>query len=146
MVFGALWCIGGIVVTVVTYSAAASGGTYVVAWGAIVFGAIQFFRGLYTEAPQDTPQVDHLIEDPEPVGRVLATDDAVDQSELEPSGQRSWMADARYEAGAPQDTSQAGHRFEYQEPVSRVLATDYAVDNGKLEPSANPPWASGGFV
>ena len=46
MVYGALWCIGGIVVTVVTYRAASSGGTYVVAWGAIVFGAIQFFRGL----------------------------------------------------------------------------------------------------
>ncbi|MFW6169074.1 MAG: hypothetical protein ACODAD_01200 [Planctomycetota bacterium] len=48
MMYGALWCIVGTVVTVVTYSAAASGGggTYVVAWGAIVFGAIQFLRGL----------------------------------------------------------------------------------------------------
>jgi hypothetical protein len=46
MIFGALWCVGGIVVTAVTYSAAMNGGTYVVAWGAIVFGAIQFFRGL----------------------------------------------------------------------------------------------------
>lgn len=46
MLYGALWCIGGIVVTAVTYSAAIGGGTYVVAWGAIAFGAIQFFRGL----------------------------------------------------------------------------------------------------
>lgn len=46
MLYGALWCIGGIVVTVATMSAASGGGTYVVAWGAIVFGAIQFFRGL----------------------------------------------------------------------------------------------------
>ena len=46
MLYGALWCIGGIVVTAATYSAASNGGTYVVAWGAIVFGAIQFFRGL----------------------------------------------------------------------------------------------------
>ena len=46
MLFGALWCIGGIVVTAATYSAASGGGSYVVAWGAIVFGAIQFFRGL----------------------------------------------------------------------------------------------------
>jgi hypothetical protein len=48
MAYGALWCIGGIVVTAATYGAAASagGGTYVVAWGAIVFGAIQFIRGL----------------------------------------------------------------------------------------------------
>ena len=34
MYFGALWCIGGVIVTVVSYSAALSGGTYVlVAWG-----------------------------------------------------------------------------------------------------------------
>ncbi|MPM24412.1 hypothetical protein SDC9_70894 [bioreactor metagenome] len=46
MLFGALWCIGGIVITAATYSAASGGGTYVVAWGAIIFGAIQFFKGL----------------------------------------------------------------------------------------------------
>ena len=46
MLYGALWCTGGIVVTVVTYSTASGGGTYFVAWGAIVFGAIQFIRGL----------------------------------------------------------------------------------------------------
>ena len=47
MLYGALWCIGGIVVTVVTLGMAMEGGgTYIVAWGAIVFGAIQFFRGL----------------------------------------------------------------------------------------------------
>lgn len=48
MLYGALWCIGGIVVTVATYSAASSGGgSYVVAWGAIIFGAIQFLKGLF---------------------------------------------------------------------------------------------------
>lgn len=46
MLYGGLWCVGGIVVTAVTYSAASGGGSYVVAWGAILFGAIQFFRGL----------------------------------------------------------------------------------------------------
>src|SRR5262245_46867146 len=49
MIYGALWCVGGTLVTVITYASAASsptGGSYVVAWGAIVFGAIQFFRGL----------------------------------------------------------------------------------------------------
>ena len=49
MLRGALWCGGGILVTVITYLAAASssgGGTYFIAWGAIVFGAIEFFRGL----------------------------------------------------------------------------------------------------
>ncbi len=46
MIVGGLWCAGGIAVTAATYSAAEGGGTYVVAWGAIVFGAIEFFRGL----------------------------------------------------------------------------------------------------
>jgi hypothetical protein len=50
MLFGALWCIGGIIVTAVTYQAAIGGGSYVVAWGAILFGAIQFFRGLSQSA------------------------------------------------------------------------------------------------
>jgi hypothetical protein len=50
MAFGSLWCIGGTVVTVVTLSMAANGGTYVVAWGAIVFGALQFLRGLWQTA------------------------------------------------------------------------------------------------
>ena len=45
MLYGALWCIGGIVTTVWTYAAASGDGTYIVAWGAIIFGAIQFFRG-----------------------------------------------------------------------------------------------------
>jgi hypothetical protein len=43
---GAVICVVGILVTVVTYSAASGGGTYVVAWGAIVFGAIRIFKGL----------------------------------------------------------------------------------------------------
>ena len=46
MIYGALWCIGGIVVTVFTYSASSGGDRYIVAWGAILFGAIQFFRGV----------------------------------------------------------------------------------------------------
>jgi hypothetical protein len=41
-------CFVGLVVTAWTYQSAANagGGRYVVAWGAIVFGAIQLFRGL----------------------------------------------------------------------------------------------------
>lgn len=46
MMRGALWCGGGLIVTLVTYVAAASGGTYVVAWGAIAWGAVEFFQGL----------------------------------------------------------------------------------------------------
>lgn len=48
MLYGALWFIGGLLVTAATFSFAqgAGGGTYVVAWGAMLGGAIQFFRGL----------------------------------------------------------------------------------------------------
>jgi hypothetical protein len=49
MLFGALWCIGGIAVTAITYSMASEspgGGTFVIAWGAILFGFVQFLRGL----------------------------------------------------------------------------------------------------
>lgn len=45
MLFGALWCVGGIIVTALTYQAASGGGRYVIAWGAILFGAVQFIRG-----------------------------------------------------------------------------------------------------
>ena len=44
--FGALWFVGGTVVTIATYSAASGGGRYVVAWGAILFGFIQMVSGL----------------------------------------------------------------------------------------------------
>jgi hypothetical protein len=48
MLIGGLVCVVGLIVTIVTYSnAVAGGGTYVVAWGAILFGAVQFFQGIY---------------------------------------------------------------------------------------------------
>jgi hypothetical protein len=50
MLYGGLWCIGGTIVTIATYSAAEGGGRYVVAWGAIIFGAIQFFKGVGQKA------------------------------------------------------------------------------------------------
>jgi len=47
MLWGAVWCVGGIIVTAATYSAASNGGgKYFVAWGAILFGGIQFVRGV----------------------------------------------------------------------------------------------------
>ena len=47
MIVGAVWCIVGIVITAATYGAASRrGGTYVVAWGAIIFGGFQFLKGL----------------------------------------------------------------------------------------------------
>lgn len=45
MLFGALWCVGGIAVTAFTYAAASGGGRYVVTYGAIIWGGIQFFKG-----------------------------------------------------------------------------------------------------
>jgi len=50
MLYGVLWAVGGTIFTAVTYQKAASspsGGTYFVAWGAIVFGLFDFFRGLF---------------------------------------------------------------------------------------------------
>jgi hypothetical protein len=48
MVCGALWCVGGLAVTAVSYGAAsdAGQGTIVVAWGAVLFGALQFLKGV----------------------------------------------------------------------------------------------------
>ncbi|MCC6559185.1 MAG: hypothetical protein IT372_40180 [Polyangiaceae bacterium] len=46
MLTGALWAIGGTVVTVASFSAASGGGQYVVAYGAIIYGVITFIRGL----------------------------------------------------------------------------------------------------
>jgi hypothetical protein len=45
MIMGAVVCAFGIVVTVASYNAAEHGGTYFVAWGAIIFGGIQCLRG-----------------------------------------------------------------------------------------------------
>ncbi len=59
MLYGALWCIGGIIVTALTYLEAVTnpaGGTYIIAWGAIVFGAIQFIRGLVQAVGKDKIQ------------------------------------------------------------------------------------------
>jgi len=46
MIIGGLVFVVGSIVTISTYTSASGGGTYVIAWGAIIFGAIQFFRGL----------------------------------------------------------------------------------------------------
>jgi hypothetical protein len=47
MLVGALFCMGGIAITAMTYDAASDGGSYFVFYGAIIFGAIQFFKGLF---------------------------------------------------------------------------------------------------
>jgi hypothetical protein len=46
MVIGAIICLIGIGITVGTYVAAEPGGVYMLAYGPIIFGGIQFFRGV----------------------------------------------------------------------------------------------------
>jgi hypothetical protein len=43
---GAVWLVGGIAVTFMTWSSASSGGTQIVAWLAIIFGVYHIFRGI----------------------------------------------------------------------------------------------------
>jgi hypothetical protein len=46
MVRGLLWAVGGLVVTAITYAMASDkGGSYYIFWGAVLFGAIDFFAG-----------------------------------------------------------------------------------------------------
>jgi hypothetical protein len=47
LIIGSAVCMVGLVITIYTLArASSSGGSYLIAWGAIIFGAIQFFRGL----------------------------------------------------------------------------------------------------
>ncbi len=48
IVFGGLWCAGGIIASVLSYQLTAPGGIYFVYTGAIVFGTIEFCYGLFT--------------------------------------------------------------------------------------------------
>lgn len=48
MLYGALWAIGGLVVTGATYAAAADGGTYVAFYGAVLYGGYRFLKGLFS--------------------------------------------------------------------------------------------------
>jgi hypothetical protein len=48
MMWGAFICIIGIAITLCTYSSAArSGGSYTIAYGAILVGGFRFLQGLY---------------------------------------------------------------------------------------------------
>lgn len=47
MAIGGVICVIGLAVTFCTFQAASGGGRYVVAYGAIIFGAFQFLRGVY---------------------------------------------------------------------------------------------------
>lgn len=47
MLHGSLWMLGGAVISLFTYAAAEGGGTYFLFWGAVLWGAIDFMRGLF---------------------------------------------------------------------------------------------------
>jgi DnaJ-like protein len=47
LAIGMCWLIGGLVITGIAYNAAPAGGTYIVTWGAILYGAYQILRGLF---------------------------------------------------------------------------------------------------
>lgn len=63
IIAGLVWMIVGISVTVFTYNKASGGGKYIIAWGAILFGFIQFMKGLFGRA---TPsEEEYYMEDDE---------------------------------------------------------------------------------
>lgn len=50
VLWGGLWCFGGLGITAYTYAMAAQnpgGGRYFLFWGAVIFGGIQMLRGIY---------------------------------------------------------------------------------------------------
>jgi hypothetical protein len=97
MVVGGLWCLGGTLVTAVTYAAAQGGGTYTVAWGAIVFGGIQFLRGLADMQRLDraTPAA------PIPVGPATPTVTAVESSIAAPTSGANVPPSSRADSSDP---------------------------------------------
>lgn len=60
---GGLIMLAGIVITAVSYSAAEGGGTYVVTWGAILYGGFMLITGLGQassgDGEPDEPQITH---------------------------------------------------------------------------------------
>lgn len=47
MIIGALWCVGGIIATIVSESMAKPGGTTFVFWGAVIFGGFRFLMSAF---------------------------------------------------------------------------------------------------
>ena len=50
ILFGALWLVGGFIVTAATYEMARNGGSYVLAWGAMLGGGLQLLCGIIQAA------------------------------------------------------------------------------------------------
>jgi len=70
---GVLWCMGGLTITAITYYSAVPGETFVVAWGATLFGAIQALRG-WSIALRPLPAPDEKTQDTTP-SRFPASED-----------------------------------------------------------------------
>lgn len=84
IIAGAIWMIVGIAVTAYTYSKASGGGTYVIAWGAIVCGFIQLVKGLFgrgsrTEAEYDVDEEDENPADEMPEGGLDMSSEELDE-------------------------------------------------------------------
>lgn len=47
ILYGTLWCLGGLLVTWLSYELASENGSYIAFYGAIIFGAFQFIKGLF---------------------------------------------------------------------------------------------------
>ena len=45
---GFLWFVGGLIVTVLTYSAASNGGCFLIAWGPMIYGVIKMLKGIFS--------------------------------------------------------------------------------------------------
>lgn len=46
VVVGALFLFGGLILTLITFAAASGGGTYVLAWGPMLYGGLRLVKGL----------------------------------------------------------------------------------------------------
>jgi hypothetical protein len=55
MAIGGLVCLVGAIATAASFGAAQAGGTYIIFWGAIIFGGVQFFRGLTQASEAEKP-------------------------------------------------------------------------------------------
>ena len=86
---GTVFVVGSFV-TVATYSAAQGGGRYVVAWGAMLFGGVQFLLGLVQFLLRDRSPIDRLLRDATRPVRALTramidaaqSDGALDQTKI----------------------------------------------------------------
>jgi hypothetical protein len=84
----------GVIVTIGSYSAAEGGGTYLLAWGAILFGAIGLLRGLYQigragPRPSSAAEAERRFQEMTPT-EFLIHGDPMGQDRLPPSVTKPW--------------------------------------------------------